>query len=168
MQQRPGNGISMKYILQLTSLPVLLVAALLLATPPATADDAVFDLEDYRGKVVVLDFWASWCVPCRRSFPWLDEIQNKYIDDGLVVIGVNMDANQADARAFLQDYPIEFRIVQDSDGDLARHYEVIAMPSSYVIDRSGNIAARHLGFKVAKLQEYEETINRVLDGSSLD
>jgi len=122
----------------------------------------MLNLEDYRGKVVIVDFWASWCVPCRRSFPWLDEMQKKYAADGLVVVGVNMDADQVDANNFLQAHPVDFRIVQDSEGILARRYDVIAMPSSYVIDRSGEIVVRHLGFKVARQQEYEATLLSVL------
>jgi len=139
-----------------------LVATFLVAISPVSAGDSILDLEDYQGKVVIVDFWASWCVPCRRSFPWLDEMQKKYAADGLVVVGVNMDADQADANGFLQAHPVGFRIVQDPDGMLARRYDVIAMPSSYVIDRSGEIVARHLGFKVARQQEYEATLLSVL------
>ena len=134
----------------------------LVAISPASAGDSMLNLEDYRGKVVIVDFWASWCVPCRRSFPWLDEMQKKYAADGLVVVGVNMDADQVDANNFLQAHPVDFRIVQDSEGILARRYDVIAMPSSYVIDRSGEIVVRHLGFKVARQQEYEATLLSVL------
>ncbi len=149
-------------ILLVKSLPAL-VAALLLASPSASANDTIIDLDDYRGKVVVVDFWASWCVPCRRSFPWLDEMQSKYGEQGLIVIGVNMDADPSEAESFLQEFPVHFRIVRDADGTLARRYDVIAMPSSYVIDRSGNIAARHLGFKTARLHEYEATLLAVLN-----
>ncbi len=153
----------MKTILLLVkSLPAL-VATLLLAGPTASAADTIIDLDDYQGKVVVVDFWASWCVPCRRSFPWLDEMQSKYGEQGLVVIGVNMDADPSEAESFLQEFPVRFRIVRDTDGTLARSYDVIAMPSSYVIDRSGNIAARHLGFKTARLHEYEATLLAVLN-----
>lgn len=144
------------------TLPALL-AAVLLAIGPALAGETVIDLDQYEGKVVVVDFWASWCVPCRRSFPWLDEMQNKYRQQGLVVIGVNMDADPAAAESFLKEFPVSFRIVRDAGGVLARQYDVIAMPSSYVIDRNGNIAARHLGFKTAKLHEYEATLLAVLN-----
>ena len=144
------------------SLPAL-VAASLLAISPASAGDAIIDLDDYLGKVVVVDFWASWCVPCRRSFPWLDEMQSKYGEHGLVVIGVNMDADPAEAESFLKAFPVHFRIVRDAEGTLARRYDVTAMPSSYVIDRSGGIVARHLGFKTARLHEYEATLLAVLN-----
>jgi len=130
----------------------------------AIASDAPLPLElsAHKGKVVVLDFWASWCVPCRRSFPWMNEMQAKYHDDGLVIIGVNMDAEAVEAKSFLREYPAEFAIVYDSDGELARQYDVIAMPSSYLFDRDGNQVARHLGFKVKKQDEYEALIVETL------
>jgi thiol-disulfide isomerase/thioredoxin len=121
-----------------------------------------FELEDYRGKVVVLDFWASWCVPCRHSFPWMNRMQQQYAGDGLVIIGVNLDANASDAEAFLRDFPAEFTIVADASGELARQFAVEAMPSSYVIDRDGRIVATHLGFQTRKADEYETNIRKVL------
>ncbi|MDH5499849.1 MAG: TlpA family protein disulfide reductase [Gammaproteobacteria bacterium] len=140
---------------------LLLIAGILASTASRSAEPQ-FDLQAYRGKVVILDFWASWCVPCRRSFPWMNEMQRKYADAGLVVVGVNMDADPDDAQAFLRNYPADFRIVSDSGGDLASHFAVEAMPSSYVIDREGEIVARHLGFQVRKVDEYEERIKQVL------
>ena len=136
-------------------------AAVVLLTGAARAETG-FDLAEYRGKVVVLDFWASWCVPCRRSFPWMNEMQGKYGDDGLVIIGVNMDAEASDAQSFLRDYPPEFRIIYDPDGDLARLYDVIAMPSSYIIGRDGDQVTRHLGFKVKRQDEYEAVLIQAL------
>lgn len=121
-----------------------------------------FDLSVYRDKVVIVDFWASWCVPCRRSFPWLNDMQKKYGDDGLVVVGVNMDASADDAQAFLRDYPASFEIIFDPDGVLARQFDVSAMPSSYVVDRKGEIVANHLGFKVKMQDEYETIIRETI------
>ena len=140
---------------------VCLAAGIGLSATPLAAG-AEFELEDYAGKVVVVDFWASWCVPCRRSFPWLNEMQAKYADDGLVVIGVNVDTDAEASRAFLEEFPVEFRIVEDPDGELATAYDVIAMPSSFIIGRQGEIAATHLGFKVKKTDEYEAAIREAL------
>ena len=134
----------------------------LLSSGSSVGADSVFDLADYRGEVVVLDFWASWCVPCRRSFPWLNQMQQKYGEEGLVVVGVNMDASADDAQAFLDDFPAKFKIIYDQDGVLARQFDVVAMPSSYVIDRNGDIVANHLGFKVKKQDEYELLIKETL------
>jgi thiol-disulfide isomerase/thioredoxin len=134
----------------------------LVAFGSTSAADSTFELQDYRGKVVVLDFWASWCVPCRHSFPWMNQMQQKYGGDGLVIIGVNMDANADDAAAFLHDFPAEFVIVPDSGGELATKFAIEAMPSSFVIDREGNVVASHLGFQSRKTDEYEANIKQVL------
>jgi len=141
-----------------------MLAVVILGFLPVTGSSADgFDLDAYRGKVVVVDFWASWCVPCRRSFPWMNEMQSRYGEDGLVFVGVNMDADRELAAAFLRDYPAEFEIVYDPAGELAKHYDVIAMPSSYVFDRNGEQITRHLGFKVLKQEEYESVIREALD-----
>ena len=140
----------------------ILVIVLGLATGIAQAADNVIDLSIYRGKVVVVDFWASWCVPCRRSFPWMNEMQTKYADEGLVVIGVNMDSESDLAAAFLEEYPAQFDIAYDVDGTLARQFDVIAMPSTYVLNRDGKQVARHLGFKVRRQHEYESVLVKAL------
>ena len=145
---------------------VALLAAtmsLLAWLPAASAEQ--FDVEQYAGKVVVLDFWASWCVPCRRSFPWLNSMQAKFADRGLVIVGVNLDMERADAERFLEDYPAEFSIIYDDNQELARAYGVVAMPSSYVIGRDGSVVAQHMGFKVKQQDEYEAIIAEALHES---
>lgn len=140
----------------LTLFSCLLVVQLALPARPASAAD--FDPNDYAGKVVVLDFWASWCVPCRRSFPWLNAMHEKYADDGLVIVGVNLDLERAEAERFLGEFPASFGIVYDEKKALAKQFEVIAMPSTYVIGRNGKVVERHLGFKVKEQAEYEAAI----------
>lgn len=135
---------------------------LLLVTSSQTTAAPAVDLAAFKGKVVVVDFWASWCVPCRRSFPWMNSMVEKYADDGLVIIGVNMDSDPAEAKAFLEEIPASFAIVHDPDGELAEEYDVVAMPSSYVFDRSGTLVERHLGFKVKHQDEYEAIIKESL------
>lgn len=152
----------------MTILPIgrtyLAVAALCVfsAMSPAAAvepnSDVSLNLDVYRGNVVVIDFWASWCVPCRRSFPWLNSMHDKYGTEGLVIIGVNVDKERAEAMEFLREYPANFRIHYDPEGALARDYDVQGMPSSFVIGRNGRVTIRHLGFKVKKQQEYEAAI----------
>jgi cytochrome c biogenesis protein CcmG/thiol:disulfide interchange protein DsbE len=142
---------------------LLLIAGMLASIPGAvhSADDALH-LENYRGEVVILDFWASWCVPCRRSFPWLNSMHAKYAEEGLVIIGVNLDHNKADAETFLSEFPADFQIYYDDDKELARQFDVIAMPSSYIIGRDGEQIKRHLGFKVRLQPEYEAAIIEAL------
>jgi cytochrome c biogenesis protein CcmG/thiol:disulfide interchange protein DsbE len=139
----------------------LALVLVLLCGTSVRADDSL-DLSEYHGKVVLLDFWASWCVPCRRSFPWMNEMQQKYGDSGLVIIGVNMDAEPEAAQGFLDDYPANFKIISAPDGALAKEYGVIAMPSSFVIGRDGEVVIKHLGFKVKKQDEYEAGLVNVL------
>lgn len=147
--------------------PAVLIATILLLASSATsqADDSL-DLSQYRGKVVLVDFWASWCVPCRRSFPWMNEMQHRYAGSGLVIIAVNMDTEAGEARAFLDEYPANFKIINDPDGDIARSYDVIAMPSSYVIGRDGSLVKTHLGFKVKKQDEYESVLLEALSSGT--
>jgi len=141
---------------------------LFLLASASTSAETSFDLAQYRGKVVVLDFWASWCVPCRRSFPWMNAMHEKYGDDGLVIIGVNVDADPSEAASFLAEFPPAFEILYDTGGELARQYEVVAMPSSYVFDRDGELVTRHLGFKVKRQDEYESLLQESLAVKSGD
>lgn len=142
----------------------ILACLLLWAAGSSTSAESAFNLAAYSGKVVVLDFWASWCIPCRRSFPWMNSMMERYGRDGLVIIGVNMDKDPAEADAFLKEYPPKFRILNDPGGELAQEYDVIAMPSSYVFDRNGRQVTRHLGFRVKRQDEYEaillESLNK--------
>jgi thiol-disulfide isomerase/thioredoxin len=136
---------------------------LAVASQQARASDSL-DLSAYRGKVVLLDFWASWCEPCRRSFPWLNEMRAKYGDRGLVVIGINVDRTQTDAARFLRDVPASFPIVYDPSGKLATQYDVPGMPSSFVVGPDGAIAARHIGFRDSARAEREAELQRLLSG----
>lgn len=149
-----------------TFLPAWLLAVFIVGQPisAAAATDAppIVSLEDHKGKVVLVDFWASWCVPCRRSFPWMAEMHEKYSDDGLVIIAVNMDASAKEAGVFLRDFSPPFTIAYDPDGTVARDYDVVAMPSSYLFDRHANLVARHLGFKVKDQSEYETQLTEAL------
>jgi len=139
----------------------LLLFLLLIGSTASTADSQ-FNLADYQGKVVVLDFWASWCVPCRRSFPWMNQMHDKYAGDGLVIVAVNLDTDAHDSQAFLAEFPAAFQIIDDPDGEIAKVYDVIAMPSSYIFDRDGKQVGRHLGFKVKRQDEYEALLKETL------
>jgi len=139
-----------------------ITAGLFLVVQATVQADTSFDLSAHAGKVVVVDFWASWCVPCRRSFPWLNDMHAKYGDDGLVIIGVNLDASRQDAESFLGEYPARFAIHYDDSKTLAKQFDVIAMPMSYVFGRDGKQITRHFGFKVKSQAEYEAILVEAL------
>jgi cytochrome c biogenesis protein CcmG/thiol:disulfide interchange protein DsbE len=120
------------------------------------------DLSTYKNKVVYLDFWASWCGPCRKSFPWLNSIQKKYEDKGLVVIGINLDREFENAQDFLKTVPAEFTLFSDPSAVWADKYKLIGMPSSFVLDGNGEIRHRHVGFKKVSIDAYEESIKSLL------
>ncbi len=120
------------------------------------------DLAEHRGKVVIVDFWASWCVPCRQSFPWFNAMYDEYTDDGLVILGVNTNDDAAEAQQFLEEFPAKFEIVYDPDGQLAQDFGVVAMPSSFVFSRDGELDTRHLGFLRSRRDEYEAVIQRLI------
>lgn len=136
------------------------MASVALSTLPMGADN--IDFRDYRGKVVLLDFWASWCGPCRQSFPWMNDIQAKYTDQGLVIIAVNLDQEKQAADKFLAEVPATFKVVYDPDGGSAEQMEVMGMPMSYLIDRQGKLRYRLIGFNSRKKKEHEAHIFALL------
>jgi thiol-disulfide isomerase/thioredoxin len=152
------------YFVQFQKVKLFLGTLLLALSSSSMAAPAIGDLqlEQYHGKVVVVDFWASWCVPCRRSFPWMNDMQARYGEQGLVIVAVNVDRERAAAEQFLAEVAADFRIHYDNDGVVAEAFGVEAMPSSYVIGRDGEIVARHLGFKVRKQDEYEAVLVEAL------
>ena len=120
------------------------------------------DLGAYRGKVVSLDFWASWCTPCRRSFPWLDGLVRQFGKRDLVVLGINVDQNNALARQFLDETPAEFPIIYDPQGAIATTFKIMGMPSAVLIDRAGHIRFQHVGFSDSAKDEYESHVRQLL------
>ncbi|MFH2057204.1 MAG: TlpA disulfide reductase family protein [bacterium] len=135
--------------------------ALLAADPPATIaaiDSALTDSTELAGNVVYVDFWASWCVPCRKSFPWLQGLLERYQKEGLRIVAVNLDKDPKAAAKFLRDMPVTFPIVYDSSGVLAKVYNLEAMPTSFVYDRNGVLRWQHLGFQPTDTLETEEML----------
>ncbi len=141
----------------------LLATTLLLASmsaSPVTLD--ALDLGRYKGKVVLLDFWASWCAPCKESFPWMQQIQNEFADRGLVVIAVNVDHERRLAEQFLRAQRPAFPVVFDPRGELAEHFQVSGMPSSFYIDRGGKVRYAHTGFRNGERKDAEREIAALL------
>lgn len=124
--------------------------------------DHEIHLNAYRGKVVYLDFWASWCGPCRQSFPWMNAMQTRYAKDGLVIVAVNLDKDRGLAERFIADTEPAFQLAFDPAGATADDYAVEVMPSSYLIDRDGNLVARHRGFERASTDDLEDAIRDLL------
>src|SRR5215467_13920072 len=135
--------------------PLLPVALMLLGSLPVTAQQvgtaapAVVgvDAAALQGKVVVVDFWASWCAPCKRSFPWWNEMQTKYGARGLQVVAVNVDKERADADAFLARNSSRVALTFDAEGETPKRFQVKAMPTSVLIGSDGRVLLRHEGFK---------------------
>ncbi|MGI2259258.1 TlpA disulfide reductase family protein [Shewanella sp. GXUN23E] len=124
-------------------------------------------LSEFNGKVVYLDFWASWCGPCRKSFPWMAQMQAKYGSEGLVVVAVNLDPEQQDAAQFLSQLAgeglnVNFAVRYDPEGKVARQFDLLGMPSSYIFNRRGELVAQHTGFFTAKEAAYEQQLADLL------
>ena len=129
-------------------------------TLPATSGD--LSLHDLRGKVVYVDFWASWCAPCRESFPWMSGISEKYRDQGLVVVAINLDKNKAAADEFIRQFGGRFPVAFDPAGKSAEAFGVQAMPSSFIVNRFGVITYTHEGFQPRNADEVEAHITEAL------
>jgi len=120
------------------------------------------NLQELKGKVVYMDFWASWCPPCVKSFPFLNELDHELKEQGLHVIGVNLDEKVADAQEFIAKHPVDFSIVADPSKQCAQSFEVMAMPTSYLIDRKGNIRHIHQGFRPGESEELRALITQLV------
>lgn len=138
-----------------------------LADEPAPAfslptDDGAIALSQLQGQVVYVDFWASWCGPCRKSFPWMNDLHSRYEKQGLRIVAINLDTDRSLSARFLEKYPARFIIAYDPQGDVAEAYHVSGMPSSYLIDRQGRIHATHLGFRESDREGLEMEIRALL------
>ena len=135
----------------------LCMLCIVLAWRPAFAV-TVLDLAAFHGQVVYVDFWASWCTPCLESFPWMNRLQEKFGRDGLVVIAVNVDHEQAAADRFLKQHAAHFQVIFDPDGLAAQKFDVRRMPTSLLVDRNGEVRLRHEGFRLADRESLEQQV----------
>ena len=121
------------------------------------------DSASLKGKLVYVDFWASWCVPCKQSFPWMNEMQAKYGDRGLHVLAINVDGKQADADKFLGVVPAKFQVAFDPAGVTPKQFAVKVMPTSYLVDSDGRVVYMHAGFRASDQKLIEAAIVAALD-----
>ena len=146
--------------LRCAALLSLLFPALGRAAPAAPA----LDLTPYRGKVVYLDFWASWCGPCKFSLPFMDRVATLYRERGLEVVAVDMDRSRPQADAFLRSLgKTDMHILFDPEGHIAEEYSVSAMPTSFLIGRDGRIRYTHPEFLPNQTGAYTAQIEGLLD-----
>ena len=139
---------------------ILIGIGLALFTPAWAA--APLYLAALHGQVVYLDFWASWCGPCRQSFPWMQALKNSYESQGLAIVAVNVDMDRADADKFLAQFKPTFDVRFDPQGTLAEHYNIKTMPSSVLIDRHGVTRFNHMGFRPVDGALYEAQLRELL------
>lgn len=159
-------------MLQRNTLALAVLVAIATATLPLLAGEPQRSLQPIRealpdstivaGKVVYVDFWASWCAPCRQSFPWMKRLQERYPDQGLRIIAVSVDKEVSAARQFLKDIGAEFTVIYDSTGALAKAFDLKAMPTSFVFGRDGRYDRQHRGFVPKDTTAIARDIKRLL------
>jgi thiol-disulfide isomerase/thioredoxin len=115
-----------------------------------------------RGKAVLVDFWASWCGPCRQSFPWLNDLQKRYAARGLAIVAVNLDKEREAASGFLAEVPATFTVAFDPSGKTAENYKVKAMPTTFLVSPEGKVLVAHVGFDPKRAGEFEAQIAEAL------
>jgi cytochrome c biogenesis protein CcmG, thiol:disulfide interchange protein DsbE len=124
--------------------------------------DGNIQLDRFKGNVIYLDFWASWCLPCKKSFPWMHDIKQAYADQGFEVVAVNLDKDRELADEFLRQMDVNFQVAFDESGQSASQYKLRGMPSSYLIGRDGKVYASHIGFRDNDKEKLEQAIKNLL------
>ncbi len=119
-------------------------------------------LSELTGNVVLINFWASWCGPCREEMPLLNALHKKYEALGFTVLGVNVEEQADNARGFLKDFPVDFPVLLDSKNQVSKLYSVIAMPTTVVVDRDGNMRFLHKGFKSGDEKKYRKIVKKLV------
>ncbi len=119
-------------------------------------------LSEQRGEVVLLNFWASWCGPCRQEMPILNTLHERYAKLGFKVVGINVDKDSNLADKILKDIPVSFPVLLDDTGEVSGTYNVSAMPTSILVDRDGNMRYLHKGYKPGYEQDYETEIKELI------
>lgn len=119
-------------------------------------------LSEYRGDVVMINFWASWCAPCRQEMPLLEELYKKYSDLGFTLLAVNVEEDSSKADELLKDIPVTFPVLFDNTNKVTKLYNVIAMPSTVIVDRDGNMRYLHRGYLPGYEKEYQKQVKELI------
>jgi peroxiredoxin len=127
-----------------------------------SAEKKSVSLSDFSGKVVYLDFWASWCATCRSTLPWMNELQNKFAGENFSVLAVNLDQNPEKAKRIIEELRIQFPILYDAEGKIAKLFQLPAMPTSFLINQKGELVATYLGFRNGDPEQIESSIRHLL------
>ncbi len=128
----------------------------------AAKGGSTLSLAQYKGQVVMLNFWASWCGPCRQEMPLLENIYKKYNKMGFTLIGVNVEPDSKAADDWLKQTPVSFPVIYDKESQVSKAYDVSGMPSTVIIDRKGNIRELHRGYKPGDENGYLDVIRTLV------
>jgi peroxiredoxin len=149
---------------------VLLSVPALAGTPGAAAPQFSLagrggqnvSLAQYKGQVVMINFWASWCGPCRQEMPLLESIYKKYNKLGFTMLGVNVEPDSNAANAWLKETPVSFPILYDTESKVSKLYDVAGMPTSVIIDRAGKVRLIHRSYRPGDENEYLDSIRSLI------
>lgn len=119
-------------------------------------------LSELRGNVILINFWASWCGPCRQEMPLLDELYTQYKPLGFTILGVNVEEDSSQARDMLKKIPVTFPVLFDNENKVSKLYNVVAMPSTVIVDRDGNMRYVHLGYQPGYEQSYQDQVRELV------
>ncbi len=159
-----------RFTLPLLGCLLLATGHTLAATPQGPAPDFALKtrdgentrLSEHRGEVVMINFWASWCAPCRQEMPLLEELYTRYQPLGFTILGVNVEEDSSQALAMLEDIPVSFPVLLDTQSSVSKLYNVVAMPTSILIDRDGNMRYLHHGYKPGYEEQYQQQVRELI------
>jgi thiol-disulfide isomerase/thioredoxin len=160
--QSVNKKLQLVFLLILTSLLFIGVSQAKNASETSAKEQLDMLIAQHHGEVIYVDFWASWCGPCRKSFPWMNKMQSELKSQGFTVISINVDAEHELAEKFLNENPANFDVVYDPKGELARFFKIQGMPSSLIINKKGEIKYAHSGFFTKKVPQYEQEVKQLL------
>ena len=140
--------------------PWFIILCLMLSAHPGLAGE--FDIKNYQGKVVLVDFWASWCSSCLKSFPWINHLVKHYSSDKFIVVSINVDDDAKPAQKALKKHPLQSKQIMDNQFTLANQYKVKALPASFLYDASGKLDNHYSGYNKNEKEDIEKDIARLI------